>query len=124
MSLATWTYFWSRLKAVPAGLYAAAGAALALLFMYLRGRRLEAELAHARLLTEAANAAAMSAKSEGAAEVHLDAADKHNARAEALQDHALSLVSLEEAEQRRIAALPSKQVTAEFLKLAQRKKVN
>lgn len=120
----SWAYLWSRMKAVPAGVYAALGAALALFFMYARGRRLEAELAHARLLTEAANAAASSAKTEGKAQVHLAAADEHAKRAELLQKHVITLGNAEVEEQKRIAALPATQVTAEFLKLAQQKRAN
>ena len=117
-----WAYLWLRLKAVPAGVYAAVSCAFAILFMYLRGRRLEAELSQARLLTEAATAALAGAKSEGAAQVHLENAALHGARADALQEHVLKMIELGAEEQTHIAALPASEVTAAFLKLAQRTK--
>jgi hypothetical protein len=91
--------------------------------MYLRGRRLEAELARQRLRVEAADAAALSARSDGAARVHLDRADEHSQKADALQDQAIQVRLLARKEHQRIAALPSNKVTEEYLKLAEKKKV-
>ena len=116
-----WSYLLNRLKAIPLGIYAAAGAALALLGLYLRGRRLEGELAHARLLAEVSSAAAATAKNEGEAQVHLATADMHAVRAEALREHVVTVRAASGVEQQRLAALPPSEVTSEFLKLAQRK---
>ncbi len=118
----TWAYLWSRMRAVPAGVYIALSGALALLFMFLRGRRLEGELAHAQLLTAAANAAVVSAASEGEAQIHLDAAAEHASNAAQLQLHVAAVSKLGTAEQARLAALAPSEVTAAFLKLAQSKK--
>jgi hypothetical protein len=118
-----WAHTWNRLKAVPLGVWAALGVATTILFMYLRGRRLEAELARERLRVEAADAAALSARSDGAAQVHLERADEHSAKADALQDKALRVRMLAREEHKRIAALPPNAVTDEYLKLAEKKKV-
>lgn len=118
-----WTYLWARLKAVPVGVYAALGAALALFALYARGRRLEAELAAAKLNTDLANASAASAASEAAAKVHKEAADVHAQRVEVLETHAATLNAVSKEEQKRLAALPPDQITSEFLKLAKQKRV-
>ncbi len=117
-----WAHVWERLKAVPIGIWAALGAALALLLMYLRGRRLEAELAVSKLKTHAADAAAQSARSEGRAQVHLEKADVHAERAGRLQVQYEEVSKLGKAEQKRIAALPSSKITSEYLKLAAKEK--
>jgi hypothetical protein len=117
-----WAYIWNRLKALPAGVWAALGAALALLGMYLRGRRLEAQLAEARLRAEAAKAAAVGAKAQGAAEVHLDRAKKHEEVADDLQKRVEAVAQARAAERERIANLPPDKVTREFLKLTEKKK--
>lgn len=117
-----WSYLWSRLRAIPAGFYAAGSVAIALLVMYLRGRRLEADLAHARLLTQAAQAAATSAATESAAKVHLAEASKHSAKATSLQRRVMDLNKVSETERKRLAALPASKVNEEFLKLARSKK--
>jgi hypothetical protein len=121
----TWrAHLWNRLKAVPLGVWAALGAALTILLMFLRGRRLEAELARQRLRVEAADAAALSARSDGAARVHLDRADEHAAKADALQDKAIRVRLLAREEHKRLAALPPDAVTDEYLKLAEKKRVD
>lgn len=120
----TWNHIWNRLKAVPIGLWAALGAALALFVMYLRGRRLEAELAAAKLKSHAADAAAKSASSEGRAQVHLEVANKHNARVEELQDKYLALLSVGKETEKHIAALPPDEVTNEYLQLAAQAKAD
>jgi uncharacterized protein YdaU (DUF1376 family) len=116
-------YIWNRIKAVPAGVWAALGVALSLFFMYLRGRRLEAELAAEKLKTHAADAAAKSARSEGKAQVHLEAAAKHEHRVEELQDKVIEVGQLGKKEQARIEAMPPSKVTSEYLKLATQEKV-
>ena len=46
-----WAHIWNRLKAVPVGVWAALAVAMSILGLYLRGRRLEAELGR-RLLAD------------------------------------------------------------------------
>lgn len=117
-----WSHIWNRLKAVPAGLWAALGAASVLLLMYLRGRRLEAELAREKLKSHAADAAAQAARSEGKAQVHMEVAAAHESRAEELAARATEVRKLGAVEQKRIAALPPSKVTSEYLKLAAKEK--
>jgi len=118
-----WQHVWNRLKAIPVGVWAALGVGLTLLGLYLRGRRLEAEIARTKLKAEAANAKAQAARSGGRAEVHLDAAAKHRERAIALE-HSSKVVRAEgEKEQRRLAALPPDKITEEYLKLAMKKRL-
>jgi hypothetical protein len=118
-----WGHIANRLKAVPAGVWAALGVALALFTMYLRGRRVEAELSATKLKLDAAEAASRSARSEGRAAVHEARADKHNERVAELEVAAVQVQSIGRDEQRRLAALPANKVTAEYLKLAAADKV-
>lgn len=124
MHMSWWPHFYNRVKAVPVGVWAALGAGLTLLLMYLRGRRLEAELAEAKLKSHAADAAAKAARSEGRAQVHMEAAAVHESRAEDLAAKAEEIKKLGAVEQRRIAALPPSKVTSEYLKLAAREKAD
>ena len=123
MNAAFWTHPWNRMKAVPVGVWAALGAASALLFMYLRGRRLEAEVTRATMKMMAARAASESAKSEGRAETHMEKAGEHAKRASDLEDIRERIQDASHTEQKRLAAMPPDKVTSEFLKLAERKKV-
>jgi hypothetical protein len=113
-----WTYIWNRLRAVPAGVWAALGAGTTLLVLYLRGRRLEAELAQTQLKLHAADAAAKGARSEARAKLHMERADEHNARVVELEKIGAVIEKMGQDEQRRIAALPPSQITAEYLRLA------
>jgi uncharacterized protein YdbL (DUF1318 family) len=54
----------------------------------------------------------------------MEAAAKHEARVEELQDKYLALVSVSKAEDKRIAALPPDSVTSEYLKLAAQSKAD
>ena len=118
----TWAYLWSRIKAVPAGVWAAGGVALALLLMYLRGRRLEAELAETKFKMHAADAAATTARNEERAQVHMEAAAAHEQKAEELEKQRETIKKAGVYEQKRIAALPPAKITSEYLKLAAEEK--
>jgi hypothetical protein len=110
---------WMWLKRIPAALWAATGAALAILLLVLRGRHLEAELAKTRLAEQAARARAVGAKSEGVRVAHEAEAARSKAEAEELE-HAAKRVSVRGSEEeQRIAALPSGQVQSEYVKMAQ-----
>jgi len=117
-----WDYVWNRLKAVPAGLWAAATVAGSLLLLYLRGRRLEAELAAEKLKTVAARSAAVTAKHEGRAEVHHQRADAHAERAAEIASKVEIVERQGEIEKKRISTMPASKVTQEYLDAASRDK--
>jgi hypothetical protein len=119
-----WAHLWNRLKAVPVGLWAALGVGLSIFGLYLRGQRLAAELGRARLAAHAAESKSKAARASGRADIHLDRADEHNARANELEAQAQKLKLLGEKEQKRLAALPPDKITEEYLKLAEKKRVD
>lgn len=123
MNAAFWAHLWNRIKAVPVGVWAALGVGLSILFLFLRGRRLEGELARARIAAQAAESKATAARASGRADIHLDKADEHTERANKLERDAQRIRSLGEKEQKRLAALPPDKVTEEYLKLAEKKRV-
>jgi hypothetical protein len=110
-----WDYAWNRLKAIPAGLWAAVAAAGTLLLLYLRGRRLEAELAAERLKAIAAQSAAVTAKHEGRAEVHRQRADEHAQKAVEIAGKVAAVEQQGAVDKKRIATMPSSKVTQEYL---------
>lgn len=117
-----WAHVWERLKGVPLGLWAALGVGLTILGLYLRGRRLEAELGRAKLGEQAAAAKADASRNAGRAEAHLETADLHAARAQELSEKVDKIREAGSKEAQRLAALPPDKITAEYLKLAERKK--
>jgi hypothetical protein len=118
-----WAHIWNRLKAVPVGVWAALAVAMSILGLYLRGRRLEAELGRAKLSAQASEAKSKAARASGRADLHLDIADEHNARANDLEAKAKLIRTLGDKEQARLAALPPDKITDEYLKLAEKKRV-
>jgi len=121
-TLTFWQQVWTRLRAVPAGIWAALGVALTILGLYMRGKRLQAELAQAHVDTEAAKAAAAGAQDLGKAMVHLDAAEQHAAKAASIQQTLKVVETSGAEEQKRIHALPASKATSEYLKSLQGKK--
>ena len=118
----TWAAVWGWLKRVPLGVWAALGAAFALLELYLRGRRLEAELVQARLQQASAQARAGIAKNAGRAEVHLESARKAERRIEEVETaRALANASGRE-DARRLSALSPDLVHSEYMKLLVKKR--
>lgn len=117
-----WQNLWTRLRAVPAGLWAALGVALTVLTLYLRGKRLQGELAKARLDTEAAKAKAAAAQDIGKAMVHIDEAESHRKKAEQIQKAITTVETHGVDEQKRIHALPASAITDEYLKSLRGKK--
>lgn len=113
---------WEKLKRVPLGLWAALGVALTLLGLYLRGRRLDAELARANLQKVAAKAHAATARNLGKADVHLEQAREAQTRIEIIRA-AQQLASMSgKQEERRLVALPPDRVHEEYLKLLEKKR--
>lgn len=117
-----WQNIWNRIRAVPAGLWAALGVALTLLGLYLRGKRLQGELAKARLDEEAAKAQASAATDIGKSMVHLDQAEAHQQKAAQLQKTITTVSKMGEAEQAHLHAMPASEVTDAYLKMLQEKK--
>lgn len=117
-----WPHLWNRLKALPAGVWAALGVALTLLGLYLRGRRLEAELAKSLFQTATAKAASVGAKAQGKAEVHLQQAEVHAANALDITKKLDAIQDAGEKERKRLSAMPASQVTDEYLKLIKSQK--
>jgi hypothetical protein len=117
-----WAHLWNRLKALPAGVWAALAVGLTLLGLYLRGRRLEAELAKSLFQTATAKAKSVGAKAQGKAEVHLQQAEAHATNAQAISKKLEAIQAAGETERKRLAALPASQVTDEYLKLLKQKK--
>jgi predicted Zn-dependent peptidase len=119
-----WQHIWLRLRAVPAGIWAALGVALTILGLYMRGKRLQGELAQARVAEDAAKAAFVGAKDLGKAMVHIDAAEQHAAKAEAIQKMIDTIEKSGVDEQKRLHALPASKIPREYLKSLQGKKPN
>jgi hypothetical protein len=117
-----WKHTLLRLRTLPTGVWAALGVALTILGLYMRGKRLQAELAQAHVDTEAAKAAAAGAQALGKAMVHLDAAEQHAAKAVSIQKTLKAIETAGAEEQKRIHALPASKVASEYLKSLQGKK--
>lgn len=111
-----WQHLLNRLRAVPAGIWAALGIAVTILSLYLRGKRLQGELVRARADTEAAKAKAAGERDLGKAMAHLDEANAHRAKAEVIKTTLKQIEDVGTNEQKRIQAMSQKQVTAEYLK--------
>jgi hypothetical protein len=107
-----WAYLWNRVKAAAFGFGAAVQAAFLLLGLYLSGKRLEAELAQARLRIEIERAAA----STGRIEMHLERAGVHAAKAALIEAQLGTIREHGAVEQKRLCAMPPAQVTEEYLK--------
>lgn len=113
--LSFWQHLLNRLRAVPAGVWAALGVATTLLGLYLRGRRLQAELAKAQLDASVAIAASAGAQDLGKAMVHIDNARIHSEKAATIEAQLKVIETAGVKEQARIHAMPPKQVTSEYL---------
>lgn len=116
------SYVWARLKAVPLGLWAAFAAALAIFVLYLRGRRLEAELATTRLATENARAHAELSRGKRAAQRHFHNAGVHALRAQELEKARQLVAKSHRKDQATLAALPPAQVHDKYLELARKRR--
>jgi hypothetical protein len=113
---------WAWLKRIPLGVWAALGVALALLDLYLRGRRLEAELAQAKLHQVVAQAKAGIAKDEGRAEVHLERARQAERRIEEVETARALASTIGAADEKRLSAMGPSEVHAEYMKLLVQKR--
>lgn len=112
-----WAYVWNRLKAVPAGVWAALAVAGALLKLYLDGKRLQAELTKAKFDAGIAQAAAITASNTGAAVAHIESAEAHAQKAADLVNTLSEIQKSGQSELKRLHTLPPAKVTKEYLEL-------
>lgn len=112
-----WVYVWNRLKAVPTGVWAALAVGGALLKLYLRGERLQAELTKAKFDAGVAQAQAITAENMGSAVAHIEAAQAHAQKASALVNTLTEIQKTGQAEMKRLHTLPPAAVTREYLEL-------
>ena len=112
------SFLWSRLKAVPAGFWAACGAAIAILFLFMRGRRLEGELASAKVSVEVARARVEVQREHGAAAVHMQIAAQKGQQVLKLEEVRVLVREKGAAERKKLAAMSPKELDEAYLQLA------
>lgn len=110
-----------RLSRVPLGVWAALGAAFVLLELYVRGRRLDANLAQEKLRHVVAEARANLARNEFREEMHLDRVKAAQHRIEEIETARALVTATGAKEARRLRTLDSKKVHAEYMKLLMKK---
>jgi multidrug efflux pump subunit AcrA (membrane-fusion protein) len=109
---------WERIKSLPAGVWLALSAACTIFILVLRGRRIEAELAHTKTSLEAARARAEISKNQANADEHFNISIRHAERVEELEA-ARALVRASSAEaQKRLASMPPSKIQDEYVRLA------
>lgn len=113
---------WTRLAAVPTALWLALAAAVSIVVLVLRGRRLEAELGAAKLSLESAKAHATLNVGKLAATRHMQVALRHASRISELEEARKVLHLAGEKEGARLAALPADKIFEEYDALALRKR--
>ncbi len=115
-----WAALWDRLGRVPAAVWAGLAVAVSIGLLVLRGRRLEAELAQAKVREHSARAKAVTAKAQGRREVHEEAADLAAAEAVELEAEAVRVEVAGSHERERILELSSTERNQEYIELARR----
>lgn len=116
------TFLWNYLKNVPAGIWAALAVGGVILGLYLRGKRLQAELVKAKFQASVAEAEALTARNQGAAAAHLGAAQEHAQNAAVIETAITEIQATGQADLTRLHAMSAAQVTEDYLKLFQRGK--
>lgn len=111
--------FLALLRRVPAGVWAALASGLAIFALYLRGRRLEAELAEAKVKHESAMARLSATRDSEKAAVHIEKAATHERKIRELEAARKILAHANEEEAKRLAALPPDRIHEEFLRRAE-----
>lgn len=114
--------FWNKLKRIPKAVVAALAAGVAIFLLYLRGRRLEAELARSRVREEAARAKAHASEQWGKRAVYEKQAELAAAEARELEIEARRIQDEDLAERKRLDGLTDDQIQKEYEKLAERAK--
>lgn len=110
-----------RLSRVPLGVWAALGAAFVLFELYVRGRRLDANLAQEKLRHVVAEARANLARNEFREEQHLDRVKAAQHRIEEIETARALVTATGAKEARRLRTLDSKKVHQEYMKLLMKK---
>lgn len=113
---------WSYLQRVPVALWTALAAALGILFLVLRGRHLEAELAAAKLREQSARASAHAAESQGKREVYEQQANQAAAEVKELEKAATEVQATNQIERKRVENLSGAELDREYAELAKRAK--
>jgi len=113
---------WDYLKRVPPAVWGGVAVGLAFLVLILRGRRLEAELAQAKLREQVAKAKVITAKNLAEKTIHTKRADVAAAEAKELEAVAEEVRANGLEEKARIKNLPTHEVHKEYIKLAERAK--
>lgn len=111
---------WDWAKRVPVALWAALFAAGTILVLYLRGRRLEGELAKTTVEVMRHKAQVVSAKHAGARYVHEQAALQAAHEAAELEKERRAIEERGEQEYERIQTLPGHEVHKEYVELARK----
>jgi len=114
-------WFYARLRAVPVGLWAALGAAAAIFVLFLRGRRLEGEIATAKVAVEAARARAEVSRDQGIAATHLQVAAVKGEEVAKLEAVRSMVRKQGDKERRQLSALSPREVGEAYLKMALKK---
>jgi hypothetical protein len=113
---------WNKIKRIPAAVAAAVAAGVAILLLYLRGRRLEAELARSRVREEAARAKAHAAEQWGKRAIYEKKADQAAAEARELEKEARRIQEEDLAARKRLDGLTNEEIQKEYEELAERAK--
>lgn len=111
------TLFWRWLRAIPVGVWAALGAAVAVLGLFLRGRRLEGELARAKVQAESAKA---KAELSGAAR-HLQRAAEQQHKVMRLEKMRAVVHAQTDKERKRLSTMNPKELDEAYLRMAREK---
>jgi hypothetical protein len=114
--------FLDILQRIPAAFWAALAAGIAILLLVLRGRRLEAELAQAKVREHSAKAKAKTAEAWGKRAILEQQADLAAAEAEEIEKEVQEIESKGEVERKRLLEMPSNEVHKEYQDLAERAK--
>lgn len=107
---------------IPAALWAAVAAGLAILLLVLRGRRLEAELAQAKVREHSAKAKAATAEAWGKRAILERQADLAAAEAEEMEKEVAQIENKGSEERKRLLKLPAHEVHQEYVDMAERAK--
>lgn len=110
------------LSRVPTGLWQALQSAWNVFGLVMKGRRLEAELAQAKLREQTARAGAHAAKNWGARTIHEKQANQAAAEARELEVETRKIQSGGQDEINRLQGLPGHEVHKEYLELARQAK--
>lgn len=113
---------WRFVGRVPLGLWAALGVALGVLGLYLRGRRLEGEIAKAKVALETERAKAALAQKRVSAAAHHTKALRHVERVSKLESARDLVRTAAREEQHRLSGMSPSEVHKAYLELAARKR--